>query len=1022
MTQTDRFVLDFLDEHLERRNVTGQPLAFTHGQQLLPGDWALYHIEEITFEDKSPRKEAFENVLGALRIPGVSFLYLILGNSEGVSFYFGVVRNLLEEEAPTMTIKDIGESILGSSIRGNFRGSRITNVDELQKRNILGRIQAMSNHAVLEGVPGINEESEDIQGVERIMDVMTGEEFGLAILSKPLSQKDIQFLENKLQKAFDNLAPLSKKSIQENSSENDGWSRSQSTSKTDTSGESYSQATNSSEGWNTGVSVGTTSGTQRGTNKGSSSGSSSSSTNSGTSESVNEGTSEQKTSGKSGNSGSSETKGTSTSSATGKSVTEGTQGGSSRGSSTSLDIVSKSAQDWIKYIDEVLLPRLDYGKGKGLFIAKAWLFANKRSSLIRLGHSMQSLYAGKSGNRIPLELRELSVQSNDVTLFKQLQIPVLRNNRLTLNESVARTVLSQYVSPKRCESGYWMSAGELSVMAGLPLKEVVGLSLREEVEFGLNFPKLNAADEKIHLGTLVQSGRILENIQVSLKKSNLNTHTFITGVTGSGKTTTCQKLLIESELPFLVIEPAKTEYRQLAEYFPDLLVFTLGKNTVAPFRLNPFEFFPHESITSRVDMLKAAMEAAFDMEAAIPQVLEAAMYQCYEEYGWNIASNHNKLFEDPFADGVYAFPTLADLLKQVHKVVVQQGFDERLKNDYIGSIRARLQGLLVGAKGMMLNTPRSVDFRSLLHHRVILELEEIKSGSEKSLLMGFILTNHIEALKYEMQCKGKKQEHLTLIEEAHRLLSKFEAGDSLNKKQGVTVFSDMLAEVRKYGEGLIIVDQIPNKLTPEILKNTNTKIVHRIYARDDKEAIGNTIALDDDQKEFLSNLETGRAVVFSQNWPKAVQVQIQQSTDTSREETQSEKDLRQKIIRYYQENWRRGILTGLEFFETMPELSFVENYLNFLQEDALSEAYLKVWEAKKNIPEFQKVFKSLLERFSFDIISNFLLKKFYRDDADLPLTKKDQNLKEFLAECRNDGEISELFYNKKKDVLNVKKQ
>jgi len=87
----------------------------------------------------------------------------------------------------------------------------------------------------------------------------------------------------------------------------------------------------------------------------------------------------------------------------------------------------------------------------------------------------------------------------------------------------------------------------------------------------------------------------------------------------------------------------------------------------------------------------------------------------------------------------------------------------------------------------------------------------------------------------------------------------YEFGDSLNKKRGVESFTDMLAEIRKYGESLIVVDQIPNKLTSEILKNTNTKIVHRIFAVDDKEALGNIMALSDEQKEFLSRLETGRA-------------------------------------------------------------------------------------------------------------------------------------------------------------------
>ena len=139
---------------------------------------------------------------------------------------------------------------------------------------------------------------------------------------------------------------------------------------------------------------------------------------------------------------------------------------------------------------------------------------------------------------------------------------------------------------------------------------------------------------------------MIDKIDVFLDKESLDKHLFITGVTGSGKTTTCQNILVDSGLPFLVIEPAKTEYRILSGKYEDLLVFTLGKDTVAPFRLNPFEFFPHESITSRVDMILASIEASFDMEAAIPQLIESSIYECYKDYGWNIATNKNDFYKE----------------------------------------------------------------------------------------------------------------------------------------------------------------------------------------------------------------------------------------------------------------------------------------------------------------------------------------------------------------------------------------
>ena len=347
----------------------------------------------------------------------------------------------------------------------------------------------------------------------------------------------------------------------------------------------------------------------------------------------------------------------------------------------------------------------------------------------------------------------------------------------------------------------------------------------------------------------------------------------------------------------------------MINHLDDILVFTLGRDDVAPFRLNPLEFLPTETISSHIDMVKASIESAFDMEAAIPQIIESALYESYSKYGWDILSGSNSKFPNPFAENVYSFPTLSDLIKTIEEVVDKQGFDERLKNDYLGSIRARLMGLTVGAKGAMLNTPRSINFRDLVHRKVVLELENIKSGAEKSLIMGFVLSQLNEAIKAEFKDDSQFR-HITLVEEAHRLLSKYTPGDSTNKKNGVEVFSDMLAEIRKYGESLIIADQIPDKMTPDVLKNTNTKIVHRIFAQDDKEAIGNTMSLNQEQKGFLSNLVAGRAVVFSQGWSKSVQVQIAQKIDTTNDKI-DESSIRRRALAFYEKKDNHSVFPEL---------------------------------------------------------------------------------------------------------------
>ena len=1008
----------------------------------------LYHIKEVTFEgeEKSPRREAFENVIGMIQNEGVNFIYLILGNKKGVSFYFGLVKESKYNGELPMPIDEMGNNLLKSAIRGNFRGSKIEEVSPEEMVEIFDRMQTNSNnrnarkYASVIGTPGINE-SEDkksFQGVDRLVDVMQGDDFGLCILAKPLSKRAIKKIEDDLYQIYNSLSTFSKISLQEGENLSKGTSISKGTSDSVSSGENttkgtnYSKTTGTSE--NTGTSESKTAGSTKGSNysetqtegknwgksegrndgtskttgtnssSGSNSGSSSSGTNQskGTSQSVTEnrgttfsenvGTSSSKgtntgynksenmskTKGTNTSTGSSQSKtaGTSETTGTNTSTTKGTNNSVSESSTTgssqnvSKDIINKKAADYVKYIDEMLLPIIDYGKSKGLYLTTTFIFADNNSQLEKLGNTIKSLYSGKKGNKNPLEFKILENNDKKIEYFKNFQIPEC----ISYEDENALTLKSQFVENDEVSLGNWYSPNELGLIAGLPEKEVVGLALNEEVEFGLNAKTPDKNGEIISLGNLVQSGNEIDT-KVYLEKSALNKHIFITGVTGTGKTTTCQKLLLESELPFLVIEPAKTEYRILMnnEKTEDILIFTLGNDKVAPFRLNPFEFFEGESITSRVDMLKAAMEASFDMEAAIPQIIESAMYSCYEDYGWNIDTDENEKFDNPYDEGVYSFPTLEDLLNKIEIEVTKHDFDDRLKKDYIGSITARLQGLLVGSKGQMLNSRRSIDFRELIEKKVVLEIEGIKNGTEKSLVMGFILTNLCEALRAKYN-KDKHFKHITLIEEAHRLLSKYSAGDSLNKKNSVETFADMLAEVRKYGESLIIADQIPNKMTPEVLKNTNTKIVHKIFAEDDKEAIGNTISLSKEQKDFLSSLPTGRAIVFSQSWTKAVQVQIEQMTNTTSDEIIDEDRLRNRVEDFYIENYKKGIFIGTKY-EKITREQFRE-----CRKFSTNKEFVKIFKAvfEENVHsfnDFERVVKLLNDKKFFDDVRKILVEK-----------------------------------------------
>ena len=933
------------------------PVRCIEPAEIPKGGVKFFKIKEITYEDESPRQEALENVLTSVRIPGVNFLYLILGKQDKVSFYFGVADDLQIPEKK-IEIEAVAEKILLPSLQGNFRGSKISMVEGVELDDIKNYVaNEKLNFACVEGVPGVNKDKDkkEFQGVDRLVDTMLGDEFGLMIIAKPVNNQDeIDYLEQSLDQVYRQINLRAKQQLQTGQNESSSSSDSSSKGKSEGTGETKQNSNSKSEQYSVG--------TSEGTNKSSGSSSNSKGSNYGTNEgrssswSLSESESVQVT----------------------RNVTEqisrqtGIQNGTSQ--TISFDITDKRMQEWLKYLDEVIYPRLDCAKGKGLFVTSTLLFAPNIEVLHKLSNVMQSTFSGEIGNRTPLRTTVFENQKdNHLKALQNFQQPLLEDKNRSLSvcyAAVARSKcfhLNDQRLPDHFYAGNWMSSVELAMMAGIPQKEVVGLRLREEVEFGLNVEeKWSDEEDKLEIGNLVQGGIFKNNIPVYLNKKELDRHIFVAGVTGSGKTTTCHSLLCSANRRFLVIEPAKTEYRILLRdkrFKNNLLIFTLGNDTVAPFRLNPLEFSKGETISARVDMIMASISAAFDMEAAIPQLVEAALYECYRRYGWDIKNNTNNLFEDPYKDGVYAFPVLQDLVDIMPQIIDKQGFDERLKNDYLGSIRARLQGLLVGAKGMMLNCKRSIDFTNLLEKNVIIELEEIRNGSEKSLIIGFILSNLLVAIKQKFKEKGnKKIDHITLVEEAHRLMTKFEPGDNPNKKHAVETFADMLAEIRKYGESIIIADQIPNKLTPEVLKNTNIKIVHRLFAQDDKDVIGSTMSLTEEQRNFLSNLEIGHAVIFSGSWPKAIHTQVAKLSDTSSEENIPDEDLREIILKYYIEQHSRGIFPGLEVL-SKPDVTILESYISKIQNADFSEIFRDDKRTEPLSSEYHKKLKELKETF-----------------------------------------------------------
>jgi uncharacterized protein len=429
----------------------------------------------------------------------------------------------------------------------------------------------------------------------------------------------------------------------------------------------------------------------------------------------------------------------------------------------------------------------------------------------------------------------------------------------------------------------------VAALARPPEREVPGVRLALRPDFdvtpeataagsaatGSVAPGSAAGREAIAVGEVLDRSRRPAGSLV-LPLASLNRHVFVCGATGAGKSQTVRALLEEATragIPWLVVEPAKAEYRLMAARLasgPDVIRIRPGESDAIAAGLNPLEPAPAAAglrfpLQTHADLVKALFIASFRSDEPFPQVLSAALTRVYEDTGWDMA-----LGETIAADPNPSYPSLTDLQRAAIRIVREIGYSQRITDDVLGFIKVRLSSLRLGTTGRFLEGGHQLDFGTLLRTHAVLEIEDVGDDSDKAFLMGTVLIRLAEHLRMEHKAKPAgevKLRHLTVIEEAHRLLRRPEAPGSGSgggaAAHAVEMFAGLLAEIRAYGEGLVIAEQIPDRLAPDVIKNTAVKITHRLPAADDREVVGATMNMTKAQNRFLVTLPPGEAAVFA---------------------------------------------------------------------------------------------------------------------------------------------------------------
>lgn len=809
----------------------------------------LYKIDKLVFDKNKDVNDRLVSVFNSVQNTRSNLVMVVRGKKQDTELYLGV-----------QSTREIGvaDSVFKKSLLGNFPGSSAKRISPNEVSELLTEATAFEedceNHlTTLNVIPALRQEKEDenfVQGLENFIDTMKGEEYTCIIIGSSVADSECEQRLRGYEEMYSALFPLSNMSI----------SHGTSTGQTVTEGftKSISETISSSISKTTGTSVTDTS--TSGFNFGVGLFSNSFGKNNSTSHAIGKNESTANTDTRS----STDTKSINTSVSKTDSVTD----------NVTVNYKDKTIEDLLENIEK-RIERIKECTTFGMWECAAYFISSDIQTSVVAANAFRSLMIGEE-NKNEKSFLNLFSMGNRLSTSRALESlqycrhPVFRTNAVNERQLVTAT---EYISGK-----------ELPLMFTLPRKSVSGVTVTSMAEFGRNVVRTNNFGKTEYVKTM-EIGKIshmnkVEDTPVILDLQSLTSHCFVTGSTGSGKSNTTFTLINElikdgNDIPFLVVEPAKGEYKFAFTNVPGINIFTTTHAFGRFLKINPFRFQPNIHVLEHLDRLIEIFNTCWEMYAAMPAILKDAIEKIYEKKGWDLLNSVYLL------DGEPQYPTFKDLLIELPEIINQSGYSSDTKGDYIGALVTRVNSLTNGIVGQIFCDCYDVEDEVMFDQSTIVDLSRVGSSETKSLIMGLLVLKLNEYRMAKGQANNAPLRHVTILEEAHNLLKNVKnsaGGGSSVVAKSVEMICNSIAEMRTYGEGFIIVDQSPGAVDIAAIKNTNTKIIMRLPEMSDCEVVGRSVSLNEEQILEISKLRTGSAIVMQNNWSDAVLSQINRYT------------------------------------------------------------------------------------------------------------------------------------------------
>lgn len=534
----------------------------------------------------------------------------------------------------------------------------------------------------------------------------------------------------------------------------------------------------------------------------------------------------------------------------------------------------------IKHALELLeeqMKRLEKSTALGMWDFAAYILSEDQTVANNVAYSYLALTQGEESHMSQTvvnlwrgDVQEEQAKANEIFGY----LKDLRHPMFALNPELLENDESFSVYPAVVTATTALSGKELAYSLNFPQKSIAGLPVFECAEFGRN---INSYEETE--GDFVKLGKIFhmnhtEQLDAKISLNSLASHTFISGSTGTGKSNTVYEILGEVRkhgVKFLVVEPAKGEYKHIFGNDENVSVYGTNPELSDLLRINPFAFPKGIHVLEHLDRLIEIFNVCWPMYAAMPAVLKNAVERAYEDSGWDLLKSINS-----YGD---LYPTFADVTRNIKEIIDSSEYDNENKGAYKGSLLTRLESLTNGINGMIF-TNQAITDKELFDENVIIDLSRVGSTETKSLIMGMLVLKLQEYRMTHTDSLNNLLKHVTVLEEAHNILKRTSNEQSMEDSnlvgKSVEMIANGIAEMRTYGEGFIIADQAPGLMDMAVIRNTNTKIIMRLPDFSDRELVGKSANLNDDQITELAKLPKGVAALYQNEWIEPILCKIDQ--------------------------------------------------------------------------------------------------------------------------------------------------